>query len=74
LQSQASGALQATQSGAFAQEIEAIPVKNGKEVIAFKEDENPKKFNEEKLRKLRLAFGGTVTAGNASSINDGVPQ
>ncbi|HWQ91654.1 MAG TPA: thiolase family protein, partial [Clostridia bacterium] len=37
------------------------------------EDENPKKFNEEKLRKLRPAFGekGTVTAGNASSINDG---
>jgi acetyl-CoA C-acetyltransferase len=37
------------------------------------EDENPKKFNEDKLRKLRAAFGekGTVTAGNASSINDG---
>ena len=37
------------------------------------EDEKPKKFNEEKLRKLRPAFGkeGTVTAGNASSINDG---
>jgi len=37
------------------------------------EDENPKKFNEEKLRKLRPAFGekGTITAGNASSINDG---
>ena len=37
------------------------------------EDEKPKRFNEEKLRKLRPAFGkkGTVTAGNASSINDG---
>lgn len=30
-------------------------------------------FDEEKLRRLRPAFGeqGTVTAGNASSINDG---
>ena len=37
------------------------------------EDENPKKFNEEKLRKLPPAFSeqGTITAGNASSINDG---
>src|SRR3989475_13241771 len=37
------------------------------------EDETPKKFNEEKLLKLRPAFGekGTITAGNASSINDG---
>ncbi len=45
----------------------------GKATVAIAEDENPKKFNEEKLRKLRPAFGemGTVTAGNASSINDG---
>src|SRR5207247_6473060 len=36
-------------------------------------DETPKRFNEEKLRKLRPAFGEkrTITAGNASSINDG---
>jgi acetyl-CoA C-acetyltransferase len=42
-------------------------------MVTVAEDENPKKFNEEKLRKLRPAFGekGTVTAGNASSINDG---
>src|ERR1019366_8381449 len=57
----------------FAEEIEPIQVKVGRESITVKEDENPKKFNEEKLRKLRPAFGekGTVTAGNASSINDG---
>ena len=66
-------ALEATQKGAFAREIEPVQVKAGKEMITVSEDENPKKFNEEKLRKLRPAFGekGTVTAGNASSINDG---
>jgi acetyl-CoA C-acetyltransferase len=48
-------------------------VRAGKETVVVTEDENPKKFNEDKLRKLRAAFGekGTVTAGNASSINDG---
>jgi acetyl-CoA C-acetyltransferase len=36
-------------------------------------DEEPDRFDEEKLRGLRPAFGekGTVTAANASSINDG---
>jgi acetyl-CoA C-acetyltransferase len=68
-----SRALQAAKQGLFATEIEPVPVKAGKEVVTVAEDENPKKFNEEKLKKLRPAFGekGTVTAGNASSINDG---
>lgn len=66
-------ALEASKAGAFAAEIEPVSVKAGKETITVAEDENPKKFNEEKLRKLRPAFGekGTITAGNASSINDG---
>jgi acetyl-CoA C-acetyltransferase len=66
-------AIEANKKGVFAREIEPISVKAGKETITVSEDENPKKFNEEKLRKLRPAFGekGTVTAGNASSINDG---
>ncbi len=66
-------ALEAMKQGAFGQEIEPIQVKAGKDIVVVAEDENPKKFNEEKLRKLRPAFGekGTVTAGNASSINDG---
>jgi len=48
-------------------------VKAGKEQFVVGEDESLKRFNEEKLRKLRPAFGeqGTITAGNASSINDG---
>jgi acetyl-CoA C-acetyltransferase len=66
-------AVEATSKGAFAKEIEPVQVKAGKEVVTITDDESPKKFNEEKLRKLRPAFGekGTVTAGNASSINDG---
>jgi acetyl-CoA C-acetyltransferase len=66
-------AIKATENKTFSQEIEPVLVKAGKELVTVAEDENLKKFNEEKLRKLRPAFGekGTVTAGNASSINDG---
>ena len=66
-------ALDASGRGIFAREIEPVQVKAGREVLTVAEDETPRKFNEEKLRKLRPAFGekGTITAGNASSINDG---
>jgi len=66
-------ALAAASGGAFADEIVAVEAPAGKATVTVKEDEQPKKFNEEKLRQLRPAFGkeGTVTAGNASSINDG---
>jgi acetyl-CoA C-acetyltransferase len=66
-------AIAATNEKRFAAEIEPIQTKAGREVVTVAEDESPKKFNEEKLRKLRPAFGdkGTVTAGNASGINDG---
>jgi len=66
-------ALAAQASGAFKDEIVPVDVVVGKNTITVREDENPKKFNEEKLRQLRPAFGkdGTITAGNASSVNDG---
>src|SRR5258708_4367288 len=48
-------ALTASKQGHFAKEIEAVPVKAGKEILTVAEDENPRKFNEEKLRKLRPA-------------------
>jgi acetyl-CoA C-acetyltransferase len=66
-------ALEAAKSGVFAREMAAVQVSAGKEGRTVVEDENLLKFNEDKLRKLRPAFGqnGTVTAGNASSINDG---
>jgi len=66
--------LEAQEAGRLDEEIVPVevPARKGQTVL-FKEDEEPKRFNEEKLRKLRPAFNkdGTVTAGNASSINDG---
>jgi acetyl-CoA C-acetyltransferase len=51
----------------------AIPQRKG-EALAFKKDEGPRADTSiEALRKLKPAFeeNGTVTAGNASSMNDG---
>jgi acetyl-CoA C-acetyltransferase len=66
-------ALAAAGSGAFAAEIVPVNAPCGKQTVAITEDEQPKRFNEEKLRGLRPAFAkdGTITAGNASGINDG---
>jgi len=66
-------AIEAQQKGWFKDEITVVQAPSGKATVAVADDESPKKFNEEKLRQLRPAFGkdGTVTAGNASSINDG---
>jgi acetyl-CoA C-acetyltransferase len=66
-------AIEAQAKGLFKDEIVAVEAPAGKAKVQITEDENPKKFNEEKLRQLKPAFGkdGTVTAGNASSINDG---
>jgi acetyl-CoA C-acetyltransferase len=69
-------AVAAQKSGAFDQEIFAVEQKQKKgEPIVFKVDEGPRADStEQALAKLRPAFqpeGGTVTAGNASSINDG---
>ncbi len=62
-------ALAARESGHPAREI--VGVLTDGEIV--EEDEEPGRFNEEKLRGLRPAFGenGTVTAANASSISDG---
>jgi acetyl-CoA C-acetyltransferase len=62
-------------SGAVEDEIVpvAIPQKKG-EALVFKTDERPMDTSLEKMAKLAPAFkkeGGTVTAGNASGINDG---
>lgn len=69
-------AVAAQESGAFDAEIFAIEVpQRKKDPITFDKDEGPRKDSTvEALAKLRPAFkrdGGTVTAGNASSINDG---
>jgi acetyl-CoA C-acetyltransferase len=66
-------ARKATAEGVFDGEIVPAEIKNKKGSTTVSEDEEPARFNEDKLRALRPAFGndGTVTAGNASSINDG---
>ena len=68
-------AIKAIQSGAFKKEILPITVKTKKSEFVFDTDEGPRAdTNLEKLAKLKPAFkrdGGTVTAGNASGINDG---
>lgn len=61
-------------SGKFNDEITSIEVQHKKETIVFNKDEFPRAaVTSEALSKLRPAFkkDGTVTAGNASGINDG---
>jgi acetyl-CoA C-acetyltransferase len=66
-------ARRATSEGVFDDEVVAVKVPSRKGFTEVTEDEEPVRFNEDKLRGLRPAFGeqGTVTAGNASSVNDG---
>ncbi len=66
-------AIDAQKQGLFAAEITPVEVKSRKATVTVDSDEGPSRFNEEKLRGLQPAFGagGTITAGNASSINDG---
>ena len=61
-------------SGRFKDEIVPVEVKKKKETVIFDTDEGPRQgVTVESLSKLRPAFkkDGMVTAGNASSINDG---
>ncbi len=66
-------ALKAAEDGLFDQEILPIEVPGRRGVTSVTRDEEPSRFDEAKLRALRPAFSqdGTVTAGNASSVNDG---
>lgn len=61
--------------GRFDDEIVPVPVKAKKETVMFAKDEGPRAgVTAEGIAKLRPAFkpdGGTVTAANASGINDG---
>ncbi|EMM5416664.1 acetyl-CoA C-acetyltransferase [Citrobacter amalonaticus] len=67
-------AVAAIHSGAFQAEIVPVSVTSRKKTIVFDRDEFPKADSTaEGLAALRPAFdkAGTVTAGNASGINDG---
>jgi len=60
--------------GVFKDEIVPVEIKTKKETIIFDTDEGPRRgVTAENLGKLKPVFkaGGTVTAGNASGINDG---
>ncbi|MRG87579.1 acetyl-CoA C-acyltransferase [Salinibacillus xinjiangensis] len=66
-------ALKAIEENRFADEIVPLTIKRRREELEFKVDEFPKSTSKDKLAKLSPAFkkGGSVTAGNASGINDG---
>ncbi|SDZ98983.1 acetyl-CoA C-acetyltransferase [Desulfuromusa kysingii] len=63
----------AIKNGTFADELVPVRIKTRKGEIIVSEDEEPLRGNIDKLPGLRPAFrkNGTITAGNASSINDG---
>jgi acetyl-CoA C-acetyltransferase len=65
----------AQKEGKFKEEIVSVPIKVKKEIVPFAVDEFPRAgVTAESLAGLRPAFkpdGGTVTAANASGINDG---
>lgn len=66
-------ALKARQEGWFRDEIVEVEVPAKPKPLCIQEDERLARFDEAKLRKLKAAFkqDGTITAGNASGMNDG---
>jgi 3-oxoadipyl-CoA thiolase len=67
-------AVAAREKGRFADEMVAVPVPQNGDVELVEDDEGPRPdASLERLAALRPAFreGGTVTAGNASTLNDG---
>ena len=63
----------AIEAGRFDAEITPIEVKVKRDLVPFTQDEHPRATTLENLAGLRPVFqkDGTVTAGNASGINDG---
>jgi 3-oxoadipyl-CoA thiolase len=67
-------AVAAAEAGRLAEEIVPIEAPRGRETVMVAADEGPRPdASAEKMAKLRPVFreGGTVTAGNASTLNDG---
>jgi acetyl-CoA C-acetyltransferase len=66
-------AREATERGAFRDEIVPFPINTGKETVVVEVDEGVERAKPEKIPTLKPAFdpNGTITAANASSINDG---
>ncbi|MGH7209520.1 MAG: thiolase family protein [Nitrospiraceae bacterium] len=66
-------ALKARQEGWFRDEIVEVEVPGKPKPVLVRDDERLTRFDEAKMRRLSPAFkpDGTVTAGNASGMNDG---
>src|SRR5690606_34404863 len=68
-------AIKAQKEGLFKAEIVPVPVpgKKPEDTVTVSEDDGPKNAKPEKIAGLKPVFkkDGTVTAANASSINDG---
>lgn len=66
-------AIAASERGFFKDEIVPVEVKGRKETVVVDKDEEPERVRFDKVRGLRTVFksDGTVTAANASTINDG---
>ena len=66
-------AKKAIADGTFEAEIVPVPVVSGKSAKTVADDEQPLKLQIDRIPALKPAFrdGGTVTAGNSSSISDG---
>lgn len=68
-------AIAAQASGRLAREIVAVETRKGKETVRVEKDEHPRETSLEALAKLKAFVKpdgtGTVTAGNASGVNDG---
>jgi acetyl-CoA C-acetyltransferase len=66
-------AIKAIEAGYFDDQIVPIEVRVKRDMVPFARDEHPKASTPEALAGLRTVFqkDGTVTAGNASGINDG---
>lgn len=66
-------AIAATNSGAFQKEMTPVEIKDRKASRTIEQDEEPKRVQFDKMSQLKPAFDseGSITAANASSINDG---
>lgn len=66
-------AQKASANGTFKNEIVSVQIEGKKETLNIDKDEEPSNTNFEKIPSLRPAFEkeGSVTAANASKINDG---
>lgn len=66
-------ALKAIETNRFKEEIVPLTIKQKRQEVKFSVDEHPRDTTAEKLGSLPAAFkkDGSVTAGNASGLNDG---